>query len=158
MRVRRAVLEDMPAVAALHRLTMRSSLAYLPDLHTPDEDVAYFREQLFPNNDIWLAVEGETILGYAAHSPGWLNHLYVHPQRQGQGVGDALLRTAMAADDRLQLWTFQKNEDARRFYEHHGFVLEELTDGARNEEQEPDALYVWTRPAGPPKATCSASS
>jgi hypothetical protein len=42
---------------------------------------------------------------------------------------------------------FQRNEDARRFYERQGCVLVELTDGAGNEEREPDALYAW-RPAG----------
>ncbi len=44
----------------------------------------------------------------------------------------------------FRLWVFQKNEGARRFYERHGFRLVELTDGSRNEEREPDALYEWT--------------
>jgi hypothetical protein len=46
---------------------------------------------------------------------------------------------------RPQLWTFQRNAQARRFYEARGFVLIQETDGARNEEKEPDALYLWTR-------------
>jgi hypothetical protein len=32
---------------------------------------------------------------------------------------------------------------ARRFYE--GFALIQQTDGAHNEEKEPDALYLWRR-------------
>jgi hypothetical protein len=44
----------------------------------------------------------------------------------------------------LQLWTFQRNSRARGFYEARGFNLIERTDGARNEEREPDALYLWT--------------
>ena len=43
----------------------------------------------------------------------------------------------------LQLWTFQRNAVARHFYERHGFRAAELTDGARNEEVEPDVRYVW---------------
>jgi hypothetical protein len=43
----------------------------------------------------------------------------------------------------LSLWTFQRNAFARQFYEKHGFVLADQTDGAGNEEGEPDALYVW---------------
>ena len=35
------------------------------------------------------------------------------------------------------------SELARQFYEKHGFVLADQTDGAGNEEGEPDALYVW---------------
>ena len=46
---------------------------------------------------------------------------------------------------RLQLWTFQRNAQARRFYEARGFVVVEQTDGAGNEEKEPDARYLWTR-------------
>jgi hypothetical protein len=38
---------------------------------------------------------------------------------------------------------FQRNEDARRFYERRGFRLVRLTDGADNMEREPDALYAW---------------
>jgi hypothetical protein len=36
---------------------------------------------------------------------------------------------------------------ARRFYERHGFVAVEHTDGAGNEEREPDVRFLW-RPAG----------
>ena len=140
----------MAALATLHRTTMRTSLTYLPELHTAAEDLDFFRDQLFPNNDIWLVEDDGVVLGYAAHRPGWLNHLYVHPDHQGRGVGAALVRQAMADDDHLQLWAFQKNDRARGFYERRGFVLERLTDGEHNEEHEPDALYVWTRGEGDP--------
>jgi hypothetical protein len=45
--------------------------------------------------------------------------------------------------DGLTLWTFQRNAPARRFYEARGFVGSVFTDGSRNEEREPDALYTW---------------
>jgi hypothetical protein len=43
----------------------------------------------------------------------------------------------------FRLWTFRRNEDARRFYERLGFCVVELTDGSGNEEREPDVLYAW---------------
>ena len=43
----------------------------------------------------------------------------------------------------FRLWVFQRNDGARRFYERHGLTLVELTDGAGNEEREPDARYDW---------------
>jgi len=64
---------------------------------------------------------------------------------QGQGVGTSLLEIAQASHGLLQLWTFQRNAAARRFYEGRGFGLVRETDGSRNEEKEPDALYLWTR-------------
>jgi hypothetical protein len=35
---------------------------------------------------------------------------------------------------------------ARSFYETSGLALPRETDGASNEEKEPDSLYLWTRP------------
>jgi GNAT superfamily N-acetyltransferase len=75
----------------------------------------------------------------------WIDQLYVLPKAQGRGVGRELLQVAQRSFDRLHLWTFQRNVRARRFYEARGFALVQETDGARNEEREPDALYLWTR-------------
>jgi hypothetical protein len=44
------------------------------------------------------------------------------------------------------LWTFVTNTGARRFYERHGFVAVETTDGSHNEEAAPDIRFVWARP------------
>jgi GNAT superfamily N-acetyltransferase len=145
-RIRRAVLEDMAAVAVLHRHTMRTSLPFLPDLHTAEEDRAFFRDHLFPTNEVWVAeADDGALIAYAARCEGWLNHLYVHPDHQGARLGDALLSLAKEGVDALQLWAFQENYRARRFYEARGFVLAELTDGSGNDEKTPDARYVWTR-------------
>jgi len=145
MLIRRAVLEDMPEVAVLHHLTMRTSLPFLPDLHTLDEVRAYFYDHVFPDNEVWVAEQDGVLIGYAARGDGWLNQLYVHPDHQGRRVGDALLAQAMDGVDELQLWAFQQNTRARRFYEKRGFVLAELTDGSGNEEKTPDARYEWRR-------------
>ncbi|HEX4183028.1 MAG TPA: GNAT family N-acetyltransferase [Caulobacteraceae bacterium] len=135
----------MPAVAVLHRHTMRTSLPFLPDLHTADEDLLFFRDHVFPTNDVWVVDEGGALIAYTARGDGWLNQLYVHPDHQGRGLGDALLAEAMQGVDHLQLWAFQQNTRARRFYEKRGFKLVKLTDGSGNEERTPDALYEWRR-------------
>ena len=61
----------------------------------------------------------------------------------GQGIGSRLLERAKAErPDGLDLWTFQANTGARRFYERHGFVEVARTDGD-NEEGEPDIRLRW---------------
>lgn len=66
---------------------------------------------------------------------GWVNHLYVLPGRTGSGIGTLLLDFAKAKHpDGLQLWAFASNAGARRFYERHGFIEVEWTDGADNME------------------------
>jgi GNAT superfamily N-acetyltransferase len=91
------------------------------------------------------AFDRAAMIGMLAFREDWIDQLYLLPKAQGRGVGTELLQVAQRSFDRLQLWTFQRNVRARRFYEARGFALVQETDGARNEEKEPDALYRWTR-------------
>lgn len=133
----------MGPIARLNRRVRRACLRYLPDLHTPAEDAAFFQNRVFPSCHVWLAEAEGNLVGFIAMNGQWLDHLYVEPAWQGRGVGSALLAEAKKSCAALELWTFQRNEQARRFYERHGFVLVELTDGSGNEEKEPDARYRW---------------
>ncbi len=65
---------------------------------------------------------------------GEVHALYVHPDAWFTGAGAALLRTAadrLAVDGfhTLSLWVLERNAQARRFYERHGWQA----DGARDE-------------------------
>jgi putative acetyltransferase len=73
----------------------------------------------------------------------WIDQLYVLPGAQGTGVGTALLGIAKSQARSLSLWTFQRNDAARGFYEKRGFIVTKVTDGSENEEREPDVLYSW---------------
>jgi GNAT superfamily N-acetyltransferase len=94
---------------------------------------------------LWGNFDGDRLTGLIAFHDDWIEQLYVLPEAQGRGVGSALLEIARRTADRLQLWTFQRNAQARHFYEARGFALVEETDGTGNEEKEPDARYLWTR-------------
>ncbi|MDP3175485.1 MAG: GNAT family N-acetyltransferase [Phenylobacterium sp.] len=141
--LRRLNLEDMAAAARVHRAAFDARLPWLAGLHTPDEDLAYFREQVFAACEVWGAFEGDALAGFIAFRNGWIDQLYVSPDQQGRGMGARLLGFAKAANVGLSLWTFQANAGARGFYEARGFEVVTLTDGAGNEEREPDALYRW---------------
>jgi len=151
VRLRAGRLEDMAALARLHRDTVRTSLPFLPELHTPQEDVAFFSEVLFAKAQVWLAEDeaGEP-LGYVAFRPDFIEHLFVRPASQGEGVGVRLLEKALEGARELTLWTFQANTRARRFYERHGFTAVTFTEGEDNEEKMPDVLYRWVRAADDP--------
>jgi GNAT superfamily N-acetyltransferase len=141
--LRQARADESDALAALFRQSRTMALPYLPDVHTPEEDRAFFRDRVFVVCDVWVAEVDGTPTGFCAFRDGWIDHLYVHPAHQRRGVGAALLRKPMSVRERLALWTFQRNANARRFYETHGFRCVRLTDGHDNEEREPDALYEW---------------
>jgi len=142
---RQLELADMDAAARVHRIAFDHALPWLTGLRTPDEDRWFYRERMFKNCTLWGAFDGEVMTGVIAFHDDWIEQLYVLPDAQRRGAGTELLEVAKCASDRLQLWTFQRNFAARRFYEARGFVRVEETDGARNEEQEPDARYLWRR-------------
>ncbi len=73
--------------------------------------------------------------------------LHVHPDFAGRGAGALLLNAAKRAPvAALELWCFQANHGARRFYESHDFRAVRFTDGEGNEERLPDVRYRWDRP------------
>jgi ribosomal protein S18 acetylase RimI-like enzyme len=142
---RRATLGDMKAIAAIHRLAFFGAMPHMPVLHTPEEDLAYFSTVVFPSAEMWVAEQSGVVAGFIAFRPGWVDHLYVHPDQQGHSLGRTLLALAQSSERSLHLWTFQCNRGARRFYERHGFRIEQETDGTNNDERQPDILYLWTR-------------
>jgi putative acetyltransferase len=144
--IRKLSLASSDAVARIHRIAFDDRLPWLAGLHTPEEDRWYVRQRVFPHCEVWGAVTNGTLRGFIAFRDGWIDHLYVVPEAQGQGLGSALLAKAQQAYPKLSLWTFQRNNLARRFYESKGFVVIGETDGADNDEHEPDVLYTWTRP------------
>ena len=143
--LRQLKLEDMDAAARVVRTAFDQALPSLAGLHTPEEDQWFFRERVFNTCEMWGAFDGAAMRGIIAFREGRIDQLYVLPEAQRRGVGKDLLQVAQNAFDRLQLWTFQRNAPARRFYKARGFALIQETDGAGNEEKEPDALYLWTR-------------
>ncbi|MBR0720791.1 GNAT family N-acetyltransferase [Bradyrhizobium manausense] len=138
-------LTDMGAAAQVHRIAFDRAMPSLAGLHTPDEDHWFYRERIFPTCRVWGRFDGDELCGIVAFREGWIEQLYVRPAAQGRGIGTELLNVAKDNSEQLELWTFQRNTPARHFYEARGFRLVEGTDGARNEEKEPDARYVWTR-------------
>jgi GNAT superfamily N-acetyltransferase len=140
-----AAISDAPEIARLLRETRQHSLPYLPDLHSPKEDLEFIRETVLNACTVIVAKTGETIVGFCAYRDGWIDHLYVLPKHHGKGVGTSLLASAKHANDRLELWVFQKNARAIAFYERNGFAAVERTDGSGNEEKEPDSRLYWQR-------------
>ena len=120
-------------------------MPHMPVLHTAEEDLAFYSSVVFPRAEIWIVEHAGTVRGFIAFRDGWIDHLYIHPDHQRRGLGSSLLALAKASADSLRLWTFQCNGGARRFYEGHGFRIQQETDGATNDERQPDILYVWQR-------------
>ena len=146
--IRRGIPGDATAIGELF-VRARDAMSYLPRI--PEEVRPVLGGRFLARAELWVADDERRVVGFAGISGDELTHLYVDPPAQNRGVGTALLDHVKGLrPERLELWVFQKNDGARRFYERHGFNLVRLTDGAGNMEQEPDALYEW-RPLRPPE-------
>jgi ribosomal protein S18 acetylase RimI-like enzyme len=142
--LRSAVLGDGPAVASVFTAA-RALMSYLPALHSAEEDIAFFSEQVLPSSIVTVA-ESSTgvVIGFSAVKDDWLDHLYVAPAHQRHGVGSSLLRAAMNDHPAgLSLWVFEENRGAQSLYSRVGFEVVERTDGSRNEERQPDVRMRW---------------
>ena len=113
-------------------------------VHTEAEMRGWVRDVVMATQDVWVIDDrGPGLEGVLVLSPGWIEHLYLAPGHTGRGLGSLFVDFAKERSaGRLDLWTFVSNAGARRFYERHGFVEIDRTDG-HNEEGEPDIHFRW---------------
>ncbi len=157
--VRRATAADADVVADVWLRSFGRALPTVRRAHSDNEVRSWIRDVVVPGRETWVAsVDGAVAAmmvldaggssadsaGGGAAGVGEIDQLYVDPPRQGHGLGTRLVDVAKHRYPvGLQLWTFQINATAQRFYERHGFVAVDRTDGSGNEEREPDVRYRW---------------
>ena len=119
---------DFEALLALRLAAMRESLERVGRF-----DPQRARERLsrgyLPAYTRHILRRGE-LVGFVVLQPrenDWLlDHLYIHPNAQGDGVGSWVLAQVLAEADaqrKAVSVTALKHSDANRFYLRHGFVL-----------------------------------
>ena len=151
--VRRATVDDAPVIAHVYTRSRLFATPDIPMLHD-EPNVTQWIIGRIRTDEVWVAdvdgvVVAEMILGSEPSTGGesrFLDHLFLDPSWIGRGLGDRMLALA---DDRgggsIQLWTYQVNSGARRFYERQGFTVAQTTDGASNEQRLPDVRYERRR-------------
>ncbi|MFE5944523.1 GNAT family N-acetyltransferase [Streptomyces sp. NPDC056480] len=145
LEIRRAGDADATAAADVWLRSFGAALPTVRRAHDDDAVRGWFTHVVVPEYETWVAVAGgDGVVGLLVLDEGALEQLYLDPSWRGRGLGDRFVELAKRQrPEGLDLWTFQVNAPARRFYERHGFVEAERTDGQRNEEREPDMRYVW---------------
>ena len=143
---RRARLDEARAIADLWLVSRRASIPQIPPpVHGDDEVRDWFQRVVFSSQDVWVIEASGCLCGLMVLGDESVEQLYVHPAWYGRRLGSRLLELAKRERSILDLWTFQSNVGARRFYERHGFVAVSATDGD-NEEGEPDVRSPWEQP------------
>jgi GNAT superfamily N-acetyltransferase len=140
---RRATADDIDAVAEVFSASFRL-LTFLPMLHTVAEDRSFIANVIFRNCEVIVAEDDSSIVSFLARQGEEVRLLYTRPDRIGRGAGTLLIEAAQKSGvNALELWCFQANARARRFYEARGFRAVGFTDWMQNEEKTPDIRYRW---------------
>lgn len=142
--VRAATAADADAVTAAFLAARASAMPWLPRVHSDAATRHWVEHVVLGRLTTWVADEDDVVLGFAASGPGSLEHLYLLPDRQRQGIGSLLFRHVQERSPvGFTLHVFERNTAARAFYERHGCRVIATGDGSDNEEHEPDVTYRW---------------
>lgn len=125
-----AAAEDFEELLALRISAMRESLERIGRFD-PERARQRFRDSFAPEHTRHVLRQGRRV-GFVAVTPRGaglsLDHLYVHPDEQGHGIGSAVLlllfQEADALGQSLRVGAL-RDSASNRFYQRHGFVLVE---------------------------------
>ena len=110
------------AVVRLCRASFEHGVG-IKDHHPIEDQHAHFVEQIVPNTRVRVVLSGNDVVAFMASTHDSISQLYVDVNHIRQGIGSELIGMAKAeSSGSLWLYTFAQNTNARRFYEHHGFV------------------------------------
>lgn len=133
--IRRATPADVDGILAVGRATWPPTYgalvgeAYVDQVlarwWTPESTLASIEREL-----VWVADDGGEVVAMAScgvrERTATIGRLYVRPERQREGLGDALVTNVLGAvagaADRVRLAFMDGNETARLFYGARGFV------------------------------------
>jgi GNAT superfamily N-acetyltransferase len=140
--LRRATTCDADAITNVHWASFHL-LTFLPMLHTIEENRRFITNVILKECEVTVAEDETGIVAFIALGGAEVRLLYTRPDRIGMGAGTQLIDAAKASGiGALELWCFEANARARRFYEARGFHAIRFTDGAHNEEQMPDIYGI----------------
>jgi GNAT superfamily N-acetyltransferase len=142
--LRPAGSDDPGAIADVYLASFQATYNF-PLAHSDEQVRRWIRDILVPTEEVWVAAASDgAVVAVMALTTDMVHQLYVAPSWTGRGIGSRLIALAKTRRPAgLDLYTFQVNSGARRFYERHGFEEVEHGDGSGNEERQPDVRYAW---------------
>jgi len=149
--LRTAAAADAGAIADVYLASFRATYDF-PITHSDEQVRQWIADVVLPTQEVWVAVttRGE-VVALLALTPDMIDQLYVAPAWTGGGIGSRLVALAKARrPGGLDLYTFQVNARARRFYARCGFTEVAEGDGSGNEEGQPDVRLAWRGPTVDP--------
>jgi ribosomal protein S18 acetylase RimI-like enzyme len=86
------------------------------------DNLRHFLDVVCGQNEVWLAVDDDNILGFFVLSRSQVNHFFVDSLARRRGIGTALLERAKALSPAgISILAGERNEATRAFYMRRGF-------------------------------------
>ena len=129
--IRKASVEDISRIAEIlvfvkrmnYRAIFRNDAVSFGEIQVIPVAEQYSKPEIL--DSIWVYEAEGIVKGLIRIVGKEVVELYVEHFFQGQGIGAKLIEFAKKEQDAKILWVLEKNTDAIRFYETHGFHLTE---------------------------------
>ncbi len=143
--IRKATKEDLARIAEIQVFNYR--LFFYPIFQS---DEYYFHELQVPSlmreyesrTDGLYVYDDGVVKGFIKIEGTYIARLFVEPVLQNASIGSELLEYAVAEHHADHLWVLEKNVNAVRFYERHGFSA---TGERKHEEGTAEYLLLLRR-------------
>ena len=126
--------KDLRALSAIWFEASRLAHAFIGEQRLSEQRIL-IEEKYLPNAETWVACLDGTPVGFISLLDTFIGGLFVAPDRQGLGIGRALIAHALALKGELELEVYTGNAQAFRFYRSLGFV--EQSRRAEDDEGQP---------------------
>jgi putative acetyltransferase len=146
--IRKASVEDISRIAEIlvfvkrmnYRAIFRNDAVSFGEIQVIPVAEQYSKPEIL--DSIWVYEAEGIVKGLIRIVGKEVVELYVEHFFQGQGIGARLIGFAIKEHDVRFLWVLEKNADAIRFYETHGF---HLTENRKLEEGTPEYKVMMER-------------
>jgi len=130
---RKAEQTEQEAIFNLYCLVMRGYISEIWGWDDKWQEIDFSAH--FVPRDITLVHKERELVGYShVENRGdqlFIRMIVVHPHHQREGIGSKLLESAIASGNEqsksIELEVFKINDEAKKFYERHGFNVEDET-------------------------------
>jgi GNAT superfamily N-acetyltransferase len=133
--------DDLRLISLLHRHACLIAYRFMKWSYSLEAVESWYLPKFAEWTWTQAAFDADALAGFIALRDKHVDQLFIDPTHQRSGVGSALLiRALKSAPGRTTLHVFEANQNARAFYEKHGFL--ERDRWMNTEEGAVELLYV----------------
>jgi len=132
MRIRKISEQDYDAYISVIQASLDESVTY------GEEIVNFFRDRYnrdylknkISNGTFYVAVDNEQVIGLGGIEEGWIKKMFIHPNRQSEGIGGRILEQLedkARAENRNEVFLYSFPNSIRFYQGRRYSIVEDIT-------------------------------